>query len=125
VAKGAFLLLAADYRIGVAGDFKIGLNEVAIGMPMHHFGIELAKFRMSPRYVHRSLLLAEMFSPKQALEAGFLDKLVNSDDFADEVQVLAQSMTNLDMSAHGKTKQHARRPILAKFQQCIEQDLRP
>lgn len=31
VAKGAFLLLSADYRIGVDGDFKIGLNEVAIG----------------------------------------------------------------------------------------------
>ena len=32
VAKGAFLLLAADYRIGVDGAFKIGLNEVAIGV---------------------------------------------------------------------------------------------
>ena len=32
IAKGAFLLLSADYRIGVEGDFKIGLNEVMIGM---------------------------------------------------------------------------------------------
>ncbi|MCB0922399.1 MAG: crotonase/enoyl-CoA hydratase family protein, partial [Actinobacteria bacterium] len=28
VAKGAFILLSADYRIGVDGPFRIGLNEV-------------------------------------------------------------------------------------------------
>src|SRR5690606_16441986 len=42
IAQGAFLLLSFDYRIGVLGPFKIGLNEVAIGMTMHHAGIELA-----------------------------------------------------------------------------------
>jgi len=39
VAKGAFLLLASDYRLGVEGEFLIGLNEVQIGMTMHHVGI--------------------------------------------------------------------------------------
>ena len=34
VAKGAFLLLSADYRLGVDGPFSIGLNEVQIGMTM-------------------------------------------------------------------------------------------
>ena len=30
IAKGAFLLLSSDYRIGVEGPFHIGLNEVQI-----------------------------------------------------------------------------------------------
>ena len=47
IAKGAFLLLSADYRIGVEGDFKIGLNEVMIGMTMHNAGIAIAKARLS------------------------------------------------------------------------------
>ena len=51
VAKGAFLLLAADYRIGVDGAFKIGLNEVAIGMPMHFGGVELANGRLAPVFL--------------------------------------------------------------------------
>ena len=46
VAKGAFILLSADYRIGVEGPFNIGLNEVQIGMTMHHVGIELARDRL-------------------------------------------------------------------------------
>lgn len=63
VAKGAFLLLAADYRIGVDGAFKIGLNEVAIGMTMHHGGVELARGRLAPVFFNRSVILAEMVSP--------------------------------------------------------------
>ena len=47
VAKGAFLLLSCDYRLGTEGAFKIGLNEVAIGMTMHQAGIEIAKARLS------------------------------------------------------------------------------
>jgi enoyl-CoA hydratase len=42
VTKDVFLLLAADHRIAVDGVFKIGLNEVAIGMTMHFGGVELA-----------------------------------------------------------------------------------
>lgn len=43
---GAFLLLTADYRIGVDGACKIGLIEDAIGMPMHYGGVELAYGRL-------------------------------------------------------------------------------
>ena len=53
VAKGAFLLLSVDYRIGVEGPFSIGLNEVQIGMTMHHAGIELARDRLRKSAFHR------------------------------------------------------------------------
>ena len=46
LAMGAILLMAADRRIGTAGNFKIGLNEVAIGMTLPDFGIEFAKARL-------------------------------------------------------------------------------
>ncbi|MGE5621907.1 MAG: crotonase/enoyl-CoA hydratase family protein, partial [Bacillota bacterium] len=55
VAKGAFLLLSADYRIGVDGPFTIGLNEVQIGMTMHHVGIELARDRLTKPAFQRSV----------------------------------------------------------------------
>lgn len=61
VAKGAFILLSADYRIGVEGPFNIGLNEVQIGMTMHHVGIELARDRLRKSAFHRSVINGEMF----------------------------------------------------------------
>ena len=38
LAMGALMLLSVDYRIGVSGKYKVGLNEVAIGMTMPYFG---------------------------------------------------------------------------------------
>ncbi|MFH7423005.1 enoyl-CoA hydratase, partial [Pseudomonas syringae pv. tagetis] len=63
VAKGAFLLLSADYSIGVAGPFSLGMNEVQIGMTMHHSGIELARDRLRKSAFNRSVINAEMFDP--------------------------------------------------------------
>ena len=49
LAAGSLLLLASDTRIGIKGDFKIGLNEVAIGMALPIFAVELARDRLSKR----------------------------------------------------------------------------
>ena len=122
VAKGAFLLLAADYRIGVDGAFKIGLNEVAIGMTMHHGGVELARGRLAPVFFNRSVILAEMVSPKEAVTAGFLDKVVSEAEFAPTVQAIAQAMTKLDMQAHHQTKLKARAALLQVLDESIEKD---
>src|SRR5262249_1683867 len=40
LAGGALLLLTGDQRLGVAGAFKIGLNEVQIGIPVPHLAME-------------------------------------------------------------------------------------
>lgn len=122
IAKGAFLLLAADYRIGVDGAFKIGLNEVAIGMTMHHGGVELARGRLAPVFFNRSVILAEMVSPKEAVSAGFLDKVVSEDSFSATVQAIASAMTKLDMKAHHQTKLKARAELLKVLDESIEKD---
>jgi enoyl-CoA hydratase len=123
VAKGAFLLLAADYRIGVQGKFKIGLNEVAIGMTMHHAGVELARGRLAPVFFNRSVLLAEMVSPDDAVTAGFLDVAVPESAFLQTVAGAAQAMTKLDMKSHHQTKLKARAELLQTLDQAIENDI--
>lgn len=122
VAKGAFLLLAGDYRVGVDGDFKIGLNEVAIGMTMHHAGVELARGRLAPVFFNRSVILAEMVSPQEAVTAGFLDKVVSEAELVPTVKAIAQAMTKLDMKAHHQTKLKARADLLKVLDECIEKD---
>jgi enoyl-CoA hydratase len=122
VAKGAFLLLSADYRIGVEGNFKIGLNEVAIGMSMHDAGVELARGRLAPVFFNRSVILAEMVSPQEAITMGFLDKVVSEAEFLPTVNFIAQAMTKLDMRAHYNTKLKARTDLLKRLDVAIEKD---
>ena len=122
VAKGAFILLSADYRIGVEGPFSIGLNEVLIGMTMHHVGIELARDRLRKSAFQRSVINGEMFDPAGALKAGFLDKLVAPEALLATAQAVAQQMKKINMTAHKNTKLKVRKALLETLDAAIEID---
>lgn len=122
VAKGAFLLLSADYRIGVEGPFSIGLNEVQIGMTMHHAGIELARDRLSNSAFGRSVINGEMFAPHDALQAGFLDKVVAPEELVDTARTVALQLKKINMKAHKQTKLKVRKAFLEMLDKAIELD---
>lgn len=122
VAKGAFLLLSADYRIGVEGPFNIGLNEVQIGMTMHHAGIELARDRLRKSYFNRSVINGEMFNPQEAQQAGFLDQVVAVDALVESARAVALQMKKINMTAHRNTKLKARQALLERLDAAVELD---
>ncbi|CAH0250069.1 crotonase/enoyl-CoA hydratase family protein [Pseudomonas atacamensis] len=122
VAKGAFLLLSADYRIGVDGPFSIGLNEVQIGMTMHHAGIELARDRLRRSAFHRSVINGEMFDPQSAIDAGFLDKVVTAEELQGAALAAARQLKKINMLAHKNTKLKVRKQLLETLDDAILQD---
>jgi len=124
IAKGAFLLLSADYRIGVEGAFKIGLNEVMIGMTMHNAGIAIAKARLSEVYINRSVNNAEIYSSKQAIAAGFLDIIVPEDHLMSTAVNVAEMSAKLNKKAHAETKLKVRKQHLEALENAIELDLK-
>ena len=122
VAKGAFILLSADYRIGVEGPFSIGLNEVQIGMTMHHAGIELARDRLRKSAFHRSVINGEMFDPQGAVDAGFLDKVVAAEELQGAALAAARQLKKINMTAHKNTKLKVRKGLLDALDSAIVQD---
>ncbi|MBM1182784.1 enoyl-CoA hydratase [Pseudomonas lundensis] len=122
VAKGAFLLLSVDYRIGVDGPFSIGLNEVQIGMTMHHAGIELARDRLRKSAFHRSVINGEMFTPQHAVDAGFLDKVVQPEELHAAALEAARQLKKINMKAHKNTKLKVRKALLDTLDNAIELD---
>ncbi|NLU02492.1 MAG: crotonase/enoyl-CoA hydratase family protein [Pseudomonas lundensis] len=122
VAKGAFLLLSVDYRIGVDGPFSIGLNEVQIGMTMHHAGIELARDRLRKSAFHRSVINGEMFNPQHAMDAGFLDKVVQPEELHTAALEAARQLKKINMKAHKNTKLKVRKELLDTLDNAIELD---
>ncbi|HPZ51262.1 MAG TPA: crotonase/enoyl-CoA hydratase family protein, partial [Propionibacteriaceae bacterium] len=125
VAKGAFLLLSADYRVGADGAFQIGLNEVQIGMTMHHVGIELARARLHASYLNRCVINAEMFDPHGARRAGFLDEVVDADAVLETARGRAVAFQKLNMKAHAATKLKVRKKLLDTLDAAIEADKKP
>ncbi len=115
VALGAFCLLTGDYRIGTDGDFRVGLNETAIGMSLPPFGLMLAKERLTRRYLTRAAIAATMFSPTEAMAAGFLDEVVCADDLQNRAQEQARALVELDGSAYATVKQGLRGESIARI----------
>jgi enoyl-CoA hydratase/carnithine racemase len=122
IAMGVFLLLAADYRIGVDGPFKIGANEVAIGITMPYFGIEICRQRLAPAHFNRAVIFSEMYSPTDAVPAGFLDKVVPEADLRNEAKKFATALTKLNMTAHAASKLRLRDQTLKAIRGAIEAD---
>lgn len=123
IAMGAFTMLACDYRIGPAGDFKIGLNETAIGMPMHSFGIELGRYRIPKNYFNRSVINGEIFNPEDAISAGFYDKIVPEEQLHAAAAMAGKMFSQLKMNAFSYTKNASRKALFELLEQCIADDL--
>jgi len=122
LAMGALMLLSVDYRIGVSGKYKVGLNEVAIGMTMPYFGVELARGRLMPSFFGRSVSNAEIFSPEDAVTAGFLDKVVPEDQLFSVALAGAKMMSQLDLKAHHGTKLRVRDQLLVLVDEAIKKE---
>lgn len=115
VAGGAVLLLTADERIGIQGDHKLGLNEVAIGMPLPVAIIELARDRLTPGALSQAILSSRIYSPEEAVRVGFLDQAVAPQDLDAAVAARAASLLETDLAAFAETKRRMRQPIIDRM----------
>lgn len=83
LAGGAVLLLGCDRRIGVTGEYSIGLNESQIHLPLPSFVLDMARAKLSSRGM-LDLLEGHKLSVDQALDAGYLtDKTVDAESYLD------------------------------------------
>ncbi len=122
LAMGAFLLLSADYRVGAEGAFKIGANEVAIGLTMPHSALAICRQRLSTPHFSRAVINAEIFPPAAAVAAGFLDRVVSATELDETARQAALQLAHLDLGAHERSKLRARESALTALRAAIELD---
>ena len=120
VALGAFLLLAADYRLGVHGEYRIGLNEVGIGMTLPPFALMLAKSRLATHHITNAAINANMYDPESAKTVGFLDEVTSTDELMARSIEKTQELAKLDPAAFGQTKMDFRGSDIENIMKNLE-----
>ncbi|NNL66635.1 MAG: crotonase/enoyl-CoA hydratase family protein [Myxococcales bacterium] len=123
LAAGALLLCATDTRIGTQGDFKIGLNEVAIGMSLPIFGVELARDRLSKRHFSQAVIQARIYDADGAVAAGYLDRAVPAEALETEVLSAAAGLAKLHPGAYAGTKRTARAAVAQHIRDTLGEDM--
>jgi enoyl-CoA hydratase len=122
VAMGVFLLLSGDYRVGAAGPYTFAANEVAIGLTIPRAAVEILRQRLTPAHFSRAAVLAEPFSPDDAVQAGFLDRVVSAADLHAVARGATERVAALDMDAHLAAKLRARQHTLNAVRAAIDAD---
>src|SRR3954453_3599288 len=120
LAAGALVLLVSDVRVGAEGEFKIGLNEVAIGMGLPIFAVEFARYRMPPS-AFDSAVLGEVFAPEGAVRAGYLDR--TAADVMGDALATAQRLSALRRGAVSISKDHARAALAQQVKDTLYADM--
>ena len=119
---GAFLLLTSDVRLGVDGPFRIGLNEVMIGLTIPHFAIEIARHRLTAPYFNR-IVTGEVLAPADALSAGYFDRLTAADDLLPAARLAAAAFSGIDMTHFTATKRRVRAQAVAAVREAIDSEI--
>lgn len=107
IAGGCVLTLCCDVRI-IADDpsFKIGLNEVALGLRFPPRTLAIVRSRLPKRFETEVLLGSALLSPKDAFRVGMVDAIAT-----DVVAVAAARLASLSehpREAYAQTKRDLR-----------------
>jgi enoyl-CoA hydratase len=123
LAGGALVLCATDLRLGVEGPYRIGLNEVSIGMPVPILAMELARDRLSGPMLPKATLFAEVFDPAGAVAVGYLDRLVSQEDLLATAKAEAKRLGAFPRHAYSATKTRLRGRTIEHIRATLESDL--
>ena len=123
IAMGAIFNMGLDWRIGAKGNFKHGLNEVRAGLVLPIFAIELPRFRLNPRMYQESAFQSRIYSPEEAVEAGFLDEVAEPDKVREAEYQKAEELSSLPNPPYAVSKMRDRAPTKKYVQETLEKDL--
>ncbi len=124
LAGGALTVLTGDLRIAAAGDFRIGLNEVSIGMPVPVLAMELARDRLLPTALTRATLLGHVHSPAEALAVGYVDEVVAPGEVLPRALAEAARLSAIGSMPFRATKDRLRNRTIAHIRNTLQDDVR-
>jgi enoyl-CoA hydratase/carnithine racemase len=114
-AGGSVLALFCDYRVMAHGPFRIGLNEVQVGLTVPDC-IQLALRRTVGTYrAERLLVVGAMLESEQALACGLVDELATLEQVDTRALLWMQELLALPRHAMLATRALARADLAAAF----------
>jgi enoyl-CoA hydratase/carnithine racemase len=112
-AGGAVLAIHCDFRVAAEGKFRIGFNEVAVGLPVPPAIMLALSTTVGDRLAHRLATSAELISMEQALQWGLVDELAPPAELLERAREIATRLAALPPLALQLTRATARASLLA------------
>lgn len=112
-AGGCIIAITADFRVMAEGNFKIGLNEVPVGIMVPFPVFKLYSMWVGTRLAYQYLLQGKLLTPEEAAKSGLVDVLVPQDQVFATTEAMMRQMMKLDLATFSKTKASLRTELNA------------
>ena len=117
------LALCCDQRLLARGKFKIGLNEVEVGVRVPQPIFEAAEHVVGTRQAERMCTSAQLFDGEEALRIGLVDELVEAEEVVPRAVEWAERTLQLPPATLRKTRALCRQRLLLSFEAIDEENL--
>lgn len=125
-AGGCILAICADYRIMAEGKFRIGLNEVPVGIIMPPFIFETYAYWLGKGKAAKFVLEGKLCSTEEALNAGLVDEVLPQEEVLAASIEKVKFYTKFSANTWSKSKLNMRKSLIAgfaSFDKQVKQDL--
>jgi enoyl-CoA hydratase len=112
IAGGAIIMMAADHRIAALGEARIGLKELAVGVPFPAWPLEIARAAIPREHFARLIYTAALVSPSEGHALGLIDELTEQDDLLERAFVVARQLATVPAATFAISKRHVRAPLV-------------
>ncbi|MDP9191318.1 MAG: enoyl-CoA hydratase/isomerase family protein [Acidobacteriota bacterium] len=108
IAGGCIFTLAGDYRLMSAGNGRIGIPEMLVGVPFPPSVIEAVRFALPPQHLQMLMYTGRTFQPDEALRLGIIDEVVDAASLSARAEELARHFAALPPRAFTLAKRQLR-----------------
>ena len=108
IAGGCIFTLAGDYRLMSAGNGRIGMPELLVGVPFPPSVIEAIRFALPPQHLQMLMYTGRTFLPDDALRLGIVDEVVDAASLSARAEEMARQFASLPTRAFALAKRQLR-----------------
>jgi enoyl-CoA hydratase/carnithine racemase len=119
-AGGAVLAAHCDYRIAVDGPYKIGFNEVQVGLPLPATILMVFEELVGPRFARQLAMQGKMMTMGEALEVGLVDELLAADQLMNRVLEFLENLLALPPTAMNRTRLTAKANLIKSVETATD-----
>lgn len=123
-AGGCILAIGCDYRVMAEGNYKIGLNEIPVGLVVPAPIFHLYAFWIGQRLAYQYLMEGKLYQPEQAREIGLVDEVVSGDAVLQTAELKLQQYLRFNEQSWRLTKQQLKRELLKVMASISEADMK-
>ena len=123
-AGGTVLALFCDWRVAAKGDYKIGLSEVQVGLPLPPVIFSALRRLVGVRPAERLAVTGLLVSPADAMTLGLVDEVVPAEQVVNRAIKWCQDLLALPQAAMNLTRTQARADLVRELARDIDPELR-